>query len=236
MEATLGNPDAITANNVLDVFHGMQEKLIERVTKEKDDHYAQKVAELEAQISDGGSTVAALRESLTTLGLDKEAVALEAEELKKQTVALAEESAKQEKVVAEQSERIERLADDVKRLSDGERNATEKLLAHRRRAEAAATRYADRGIFIVRVVGALLPVIGIGLVSVYDKFLLEQLRPEYQTLGKWGFIGAQVLLGVALAGVFIDWAFTKRLERWWHRIYSARLLLLGFDEDGASHS
>jgi hypothetical protein len=231
VETTLGNPEAITANNISAVLQGMERRLTEQVAREKDEHYAGTISQLRAEIDRGTVAQSQLQERLAQLDLDKESATRDAESLRGETTRLTEGNERLQTAVQQQSEQIGALSSAVNSLSQSEQALRKFEERRRKQAEASATIYADKWMRRMQWASVLTPLLLIGVISYFDKFVLEGLDDRWKETGKWSFVVGQIILGVASASFIVDALFSKRMEKLKVRRYKQRLLELGYSDE-----
>jgi hypothetical protein len=237
MEVTAGDVGALTAALAEDVFEEAQRRAAEKVGKEKDEHYADQIAELRSLAADEARRAAELREQLTSTSIEASAKAMEAEQRGRESARLQSQVDSQAGHLQEQARQIDELSGAVGGLKRAAATAQSDLNRHRLAARNAARRYADRMALAARISGAVLLFVVVFALGYVDKFLTPTLNTDRQNLVNDAVISAQALLGILGVSVLADWAFRKPLRRWRNGIYKEKLLEYGFvyseEEEGA---
>ncbi|MFJ2990174.1 hypothetical protein ACIPF8_20095 [Collimonas sp. NPDC087041] len=240
VEATFGNPDVITALNVEDIFDEVQRRAAELVTKEKDEFYRAQVTNLEVAAAESNALALSLQEKVIDLSIDNQAKELQAKHLAEKANTLENESARQREVLDKQEEALLKQATEISslgttllQLNDTATSAREAMERHKTRAIATASRYADRRILQIRILGCILLFGCALLLGFTDKFWIPTLSVDAQKYANVCLVVAQAIFAILGVAIFFDKFFGQRLRSWRTKLYTEKLLELGFDDSQA---
>lgn len=231
MEATFGNPELITENNIEEIYDEMQHRAVEKISMEKDQEY-------QAQLQQLNLTIEKKQENLNKLEEEKAYDDIERKKQKQQLIEATEKTSSleikittQEETLAIQANKVAEFDEKIKELSKEAEKHTVRAETMRKNAHKNAESFANRTILAIRIAGVVFIAICVLLLGYLDKFILPSLSNEAQTNGSWVIIFSQVLLGLIGASVFIEkptaWFFTRVKKR----VMRSRLAALGIEEE-----
>lgn len=227
-EATLGDANVITANNVEDIFEEVQRRAAEKVAQEKDIEYRGKMSALEAQVQEAARSASELQDTLINAQLDVDARKMEVRDLQDRAQRLETERDEERQRQKHQSEEIARLEIATAEASSTVDKVRKQLDEQLQRGERSAARYADKLVKLIRVTG----VIGLfslaAIVGYLDKFWIPSLSNEQQTYANVGVIVLQATMGLFGVALLFDPIVKLPLARLRERLFRYRLEELGF--------
>lgn len=230
IEVTFGNPDVITALNVEDIFEEVQRRATEAVVKQKDEYYGAQLTALEEVVAKSDSLASSLQDKVMDLSLDIQTKEIQANEFQKKAEELEIVSEKQGQTLTQQAAVIEELGTNVKLFSDEAVKAKNALKQHRARAVITASQFAKRRIAYIKIIGCVLLFSCIFIINYTDKFWIPMLSPSEQKNASLGLVVIQALIGISGVAFLFDWALGRRLRDLKGKLYSDKLLELGFDD------
>lgn len=227
-EATLGDANVITANNVEDIFEEVQRRAAEKVAVEKDNHYKGQVTALQDQVREAEDSASKLRDSLTDAQLDVDARKMEVRDLQQRTQGLEAERDEGRQRQKQQAEEISRLETISAETSATASRVQTQLSEQVQRGERSAARYADKRVKSLRILG----VVGLfsltALIGTLDKFWIPSLSATQQRYANVGVIVAQAVMGLFGVALLFDPIVKRPLAALRERLYRNRLEELGF--------
>lgn len=230
-EATLGDANVITANNVEDIFEEVQRRAAEKVAVEKDNQYKGQLTALQDQVRAAEDGASKLRDSLTDAQLDVEARKMEVRDLQQRTqsleMELEERRRKQDQQVAEVA-RLEKISAEASTTASKVQTQLEEQL---QRGQRSAARYADKRVKVIRVFGAIGLFVLTALVGILDKFWIPSLSEPQQAYANAGLIFVQSVMGLLGLALLVDPIVKRPLAKLRERLYRDRLEELGFVSD-----
>lgn len=231
MEFTLGNLEVITANNVEDIFAEAQRRAAETVSKEKDEHYGQKISELATQLESGAHQLIDLRVNLQQVVSENATKDFEANALKEKAEKLEIQLLSQREVALNQGQKIAAMESSVAELTNV---ATDAIVANtKRKAQATklATRYSTRRIFWAKLGGAALFIVVTIVSALLDKFWVSTLAVPDQKIATLGLIAVQAITAILGISLLFEKMFAGPLKRWGARLFNQRLAELGYEAE-----
>lgn len=227
MEATFGNPELITEQNVEEIYEEVQRRAVEKVAKEKDDLYLGKLGKLESEVVTNKEAMETLKQTLVEVEFDRERKERDLAEVSQRAEVFEGKFTSQSQEVANQAIKIEELDSEFKRVKDLAIDMEKRVTLQIEALQKNARRYAEKIIFRIRAAGGLLAVGFTVLLGYADKFWVQQLSLDHQYWGNWAVILVQallVLLGIAVFfEKFTDWFIVSLREN----LYKKRLSELG---------
>ncbi|BDT73383.1 hypothetical protein os4_29320 [Comamonadaceae bacterium OS-4] len=231
VEATLGDINAVTANNAEDIFEEVQRRAAEKVAIEKDQHYSGQIAAIQESARAVEEEAERLRASLQETQHDVDARKMENLNLAQTASKLRSKHDENEAKLAQQSEQLKELTviatEATAKASDAQRLLTEQWA----RSRNVAREFSDRRIKQIRGLGVFLMfsiALGLGYV---DKFIIPSFPAEHQATGNLAFVFSQALFAISGFSLLVDRWVSTPLELCRKKIYLGRLTELGIPED-----
>lgn len=227
-EATLGDANVITANNVEEIFEEVQRRAAEKVALEKDNHYKGQMSALQSQVQAAELGASELRESLTEAHLEVDARKMEIHNLQQRTRDLEMEREAERTRISRQADEISRLETISSEASATASKVRTQFDEQMQRSERSASLYADKRVKSMRIFGVIGLFTFTALVGVADKFWLPSLSAEQQPFANVGVIVLQSLTGLSGVALLFDPIVKRPLAALRDRVYRKRMEEFGF--------
>ncbi|CAB3868566.1 hypothetical protein LMG3410_02674 [Achromobacter aegrifaciens] len=230
-EATLGDVNVITANNVEEIYEEVQRRAAEKVAIEKDREYQGQISVLEATLRESNDATDKLRSALSETQLGMEQRAMEVRELSQRSSELASNYEKSLEKISEQERQLSSLGVQASEATKAATSLQALLGQQWERGRAVADQYAKSWTNRIRWMGVFV-LFSLALGAGYiDKFITPHLPPEYQATINISIVIVQATLAIAGVASLVDPLIKRPLERLRRRLYLARLATLGVPEE-----
>ena len=224
MEATLGNPDVITENNIEEIYDEMQRRAVEKLSREKDDFYTAKIDALQIDVEQKTKALSFLESDMHKLQVEN----------KKTAEALASASIRSVELEGElvsQNDQIQQLKSLVNQISEDSKKHQLSADEIKKNARSKAEQAADKKIQQLRMLGVGLAALCAILINYFDKFVIPQLPSDSQPIANAAYIGLGALLTVFTASIIIEKPSKFIFSKVRKKILKERLEELGIFDD-----
>jgi hypothetical protein len=229
-EVTQGDMNAVTANNVEDIFEEIQRRAAEKVSIEKDQHYLGQIAVLQNSSLVAKQEAEKLRESLQENQLEIFSGKVEIRALSQLASNLQIKHDESEAKFTEQSNLLQTLTSQAAEATRNSMEAQRLLIDQLERSRTTAMSFAERRTKKIRLIGGIAMFLLVFLIEYLEKFIIPALPVTQQPIANLILIIFQALLAIAGLGLFVD-RFVRRPIEWLRkRFYRQRLAELGIPE------
>lgn len=230
-EVTLGDANAITANNVEDIYEEVQRRAAEKVAIEKDNEYKGQIAALRSSIEATELDAEKLRSSLIDTQLEIDARKIETRDISQRASDLQSQYSESLERLTAQQRQLEELNTEAYAARTKAEEAQSLLEKQRALGRQSAGKYADRRASQIRWIGVVAffcLAFGTGYI---DKFLAPQLTTSVQHNANLAILCVQTLLALlGIASIFNP--LVKKPVKWIRRkLYKSRLEEMGIPEN-----
>lgn len=230
MEATFGNPDLITEQNVEEIYEEVQRRAVEKIAKEKDDLYSVELSKLQNEISARQEKETTLNLALSEVQLVNQVQELELQKISLAASQLADQFTQQSQEVFGQTKKINELDSNFKKMEGMANDFQSRVETQDKFLRAKAENYVNTIVFTAKVVGGISAVALAFLLSYVDKFLVPQLSIDLQYWGNWAILSAQMLLGLFGIGVFVDRLTARPFAKLRAKLLKNKLMTFGIND------
>jgi hypothetical protein len=229
-EVTQGDMNAVTANNVEDIFEEIQRRAAEKVSIEKDQHYLGQIAVLQNSSLVAKQEAEKLRESLQENQLEIFSGKVEIRALSQLASNLQIKHDESEAKFTDQSNLLQTLTSQAAEASRNSMEAQRLLIDQLERSRTTAMSFAERRTKKIRLIGGIAMFLLVFLIEYLEKFIIPALPVTQQPIANLILIIFQALLAIAGLGLFVDRFVHKPIEWLRKRFYRQRLAELGIPE------
>jgi hypothetical protein len=229
-EVTQGDINAVTANNVEDIFEEIQRRAAEKVSIEKDQHYLGQIAALQNSSFVAEQETEKLRESLQETQLEIFAGKMEIRALSQLASNLQTKHDESEAKFTEQSNLLQTLTSLAAEATSNAMEAQSLLIGQWERSRATAMSFAERKTKQIRWMSGIAMFLLFFVIGYLDKFIVPALPVTQQSTVNLILIIFQSLLAIAGFGLFVDRFVHKPIEWLRKRFYRRRLAEMGIPE------
>lgn len=231
IEATLGDVNVVTANNVEDIYEEVQRRAAEKVAVEKDHEYQGQIAALQSSVRESEETTESLRAALAETQLEIDARKMEARDLAQRASEIQSKHTESLGKIAAQDHQLHQLSATASQASSTASQVQAQLLQQWQRGRSVAERYANRRAAQIRWIGVAL-LFTLAFASGYiDKFVAPLLPAEHQSKTNFAIISLQALLALSGVASLFEPLVRRPLEQLRIRLYKSRLEELGIPEE-----
>jgi hypothetical protein len=229
-EVTLGDINAITANNASDIYEEVQRRAAEKVAMEKDAHYQGTIIELNSKIKETEDSLDVMRKTLLATQFEADIRTQEAEGHAARSTAVERKNIENQSRILKNEIALREFEAKSSEATASEQRAKSALKKQWAVSRADALRFAQRRTSNIRWAGVVALFALTFLVGYLDKFVIPMLAPENQNAGNIFIIGLQTVLSLSGLASLFDPIVKGPMERLRKSLYIDRLKDLGTPE------